>query len=81
MFTLVSEQMLPSNIGFVADLIDHMSGDQRLLGIRGKTLQYQSFTQDTFKNSLIRGINVYTIPVLILITGIVIAGVRNRRRG
>ena len=80
MWTLIGADMMTDNTKFLSNLVDFLGGDQRLIGIRSKTLTYQTFTTDTFKDNLIRGINIYTLPLLILLTGLGIAFFRNRKR-
>jgi len=80
MFTMWWEQSLLSNLKFVSNLTDYLWWDSRLIWIRWKTLSYESFVAKKSDKSYIRWLNIFAIPIILLIIWLSIAFIRNRKR-
>ena len=80
MFTMWGQQALLSNLQFVSNLTDYLGWDSRLIWIRWKTVNYETFVAKKEDKNFIRWLNIYFLPILLLIIWLIIAFVRNRRR-
>jgi hypothetical protein len=80
MFTLWGQQALIENLGFVSNLTDFIWWDSRLINIRSKTLEYETFVWEKDSKNMIRWFNVFALPIIIVLIWIIIAFIRNRKR-
>ena len=80
MFTVWWQQSLIENLSFVSNLTDYLWWDSRLINIRSKTLEYETFVAEKDSKNMIRWFNVFVLPIIIVLTGIIIAFIRNRKR-
>lgn len=80
MFTLWWQQSLINNLKFVSNLTDYIWGDSRLINIRSKTLDYNSFVAEKGDKNFIKWFNIFALPIIIFLTWIIIAFIRNRKR-
>lgn len=80
MFTMWWQQSLIENLAFVSNLTDYLWWDSRLINIRSKTLEYQTFVAEKDLKNIIRWLNIFALPIILFLTGIIIAFIRNRKR-
>jgi gliding-associated putative ABC transporter substrate-binding component GldG len=72
-----------TNLMMVVNLVDWLSQDENLIAVRARTLKDRTIDADLLKKgsatpNIVRGINIVTMPLLIIIAGIVIF-LRRRR--
>jgi hypothetical protein len=80
MFTMWWQDALISNLKFVSNLTDYLGWDSRLIWIRWKTIEYETFISEKSDKSFIKWLNIFVLPILLLIIWLVIAFIRNRKR-
>ena len=80
LFTLLWQQTLINNFKFVSNLADYLWWDSRLINIRWKSINYEKFIADNDKKDFIKWLNIFVLPLIILIIWIVVAIIRNRKR-
>jgi len=80
MFTMWWEKALMSNLKFVSNLVDYLWWDSRLIDIRWKSISYENFVAKKWDKFFIRWLNIFALPIILLIIWLSIAFIRNRKR-
>ena len=80
MFTMWSQMSLIQNLWFLSNITDYLWWNSSLINIRWKTINYETFVIEKDKKSFIRWLNIFFLPILLLIIWLSIAFVRNRKR-
>ncbi|MBD3391630.1 MAG: hypothetical protein GF418_06235 [Chitinivibrionales bacterium] len=80
---LSAQNAAPDNITFLLNVVDWLSLDENLIGIRSRALVDRTITDDRLEKgsafpNLIRFANIFTMPVILIIIGLVLFF---RRRG
>lgn len=74
-------QQNPNNLNFILNMIDWMALDDNLIDIRAKGVQLREIKDiDSKQRNWIRALNIYTIPVLVILFGIIRYLIKKRRR-
>jgi ABC-type uncharacterized transport system involved in gliding motility auxiliary subunit len=74
---LTAQNAAPGNIGFLLNVVDWLSQDDNLIGIRSRNLADRTIQKDALKEGsiipmLVRTINIALMPVLIVALGLLI---------
>jgi hypothetical protein len=80
MFTMWWQWTLLQNFQFLSNLVDYLGWDSRLINIRWKSINFETFVAEKSEKSFIRIFNIFVIPLILLIIWLVIAFIRNRKR-
>jgi len=80
LLTMWWQKSLLDNLKFISNLVDYIWWDQRLISIRSKSLNYNSFVTEKKTKDFIRALNIFVLPFILLFLWIAIAFFRNKKR-
>lgn len=80
MFSIWWQQSLIENLAFISNLTDYLWWDSRLISIRSKNLEYQTFAAEKDIKNIIRWLNIFALPIILFLIWIIIAFIRNKKR-